>query len=68
MSKRQKKLNLSGRKIAVSFENTMVELPLDSIVPTKVITNAVYASSKYKQIVSSIKEIGVIEPLVVTED
>ncbi len=54
--------------VTVAFDTNLMTLPLDDIIPTRVIPASVSASSKYQQILSSIREIGVIEPLVVTQD
>ncbi|MDG1286705.1 MAG: plasmid partitioning protein RepB C-terminal domain-containing protein [Rickettsiales bacterium] len=54
--------------ITIGFEDRLVELPLKTITPTRVVTKAIKVSIKYKRILSSIREIGVIEPLVVTEE
>ncbi len=38
-------------------------MPLDHLLPSKTVPKGVMSTSKYKQIVSSINEVGLIEPL-----
>ncbi|MEM7620745.1 MAG: plasmid partitioning protein RepB C-terminal domain-containing protein [Pseudomonadota bacterium] len=59
---------LSNGGITLGFDSDMIELRLEQIVPIKVMGNALQNSGKYKQILSSIKEVGVIEPPVVVPD
>lgn len=54
--------------IHIGFESKIVELELDQLIPIKPITPAIKDSRKFQQIISSIKEVGIIEPLVVTKD
>ena len=49
------------------FEQACVTPPIDSISPMYAVTEKVRDSRKYSQIVSSIKEVGIIEPPVVTK-
>jgi len=51
--------------IHIAFEEDLFDLNLNQLVPTKVVRKTTYNSTKFKQIVSSIREIGIIEPLVV---
>lgn len=48
-----------------AFESTTAVLPLSALLPLKTISPTIRASSKYRQIASSIAEVGIIEPLVV---
>lgn len=54
--------------INMGFDSDMVELTLSQIAPLKVVAPSLQASSKYKQIVSSIREVGIIEPPVVSPE
>src|SRR5687768_13991221 len=47
------------------FEQTTLMLLLEQITPTRKFTGNVRITSKYKSILSSIREVGIIEPLVV---
>lgn len=51
--------------VKLSFERTTVRVCVDDIAPLHVITPAVKKGIKYRQICSSIREIGIIEPPVV---
>ena len=50
---------------AASFKSRSVDLPLDRLAPVRTITSAMRATAKYKQIATSLREIGLVEPLVV---
>lgn len=50
-------------KAAFGFDG--ITLPLDAILPIRTIKSSDHAFGKYRAIVASIKEVGVIEPLVV---
>jgi hypothetical protein len=58
----------SSKNIALGFDTVMVTLTLERIIPVKVVAKHLLTSTKYKQIRSSIQEIGIIEPLVVAPD
>ena len=45
------------------FEFETHQIPLEQLLPSKKVPDGVITSRKFKQIVSSIKEIGLIEPL-----
>jgi ParB-like chromosome segregation protein Spo0J len=48
-----------------SFGPSLLVLPLSAILPLKTVPEAIRRSSKFKQIENSVREIGIIEPLVV---
>lgn len=50
-------------KVAIGFDLEPLTVPVDQILPSRKIPEGVVISRKYKQILSSIKEIGLIEPL-----
>lgn len=52
--------------IKIGFETEVVTLALNQIIPLKIIPPSIRNSVKYKQILASIKEVGIIEPLVVS--
>ena len=52
-------------KITIGFEDKVVKLPLDSILPIRQIKGHDYGFGKYKAIIASIQAIGIVEPLVV---
>jgi ParB-like chromosome segregation protein Spo0J len=49
----------------IGFAKERIRLPLDKILPVRVIKDPEKSVSRYPSIVSSIREIGVIEPLMV---
>lgn len=51
--------------VRIAFEQQIAVLPLASLLPRKKIADAQKKTAKYKRILSSITEVGVIEPLVV---
>lgn len=55
---------MSGVRIA--FEQHLLDLPLDRLLPLRPMTPAILESRKYARIATSVAEIGVIEPLAVT--
>lgn len=59
---------MSDNRVKLGFEQQTIELDLKNIVPLKVLTQAIRESRKFQQIIASIREVGVIEPLVVTKE
>ena len=59
-------LPLKEDKIKLGFETETVTLDLKDIIPLKVIAPNIREKVKFKQIFSSIKEVGIIEPPAVT--
>lgn len=47
------------------FETTLQQVPIAAILPVKLLPITVPKSQKYGQIAASIREVGLIEPLVV---
>lgn len=54
------------KKLNKAFEQAIIRLKLSEISPSKEINKDIFASRKYAQIVSSIREIGLIEAPIVT--
>ena len=54
-----------NKKVAMAFDPQGVVLPLESILPLKQLKASVKDSQKYRQVLSSVREIGIIEPLIV---
>lgn len=52
--------------VKIAFEQRVLTLSLDAILPLKQIPETLKKSAKYKRIAKSIEDIGVIEPLVVS--
>lgn len=53
------------KKVAIAFDPQGLILPISSILPLKQITPTFKSSEKYRQFLSSVREVGIIEPLVV---
>jgi hypothetical protein len=53
--------------IRIGFDTDTVTLTLDQIIPLKIITPHLRQSRRYKQIMVSIREVGIIEPPVVSQ-
>jgi hypothetical protein len=56
---------MSKRAVQAAFEKHIVVLPLNIIVPQKVVTKGQREGDFYSQITASLKHVGLIEPLVV---
>jgi len=52
----------------MAFEGTCIRIPIADIQPLKLVDGVAKRTSKYQQIVTSIREVGVIEPPVVARD
>jgi ParB-like chromosome segregation protein Spo0J len=51
--------------VKIGFERTVAVLPLSVLLPLKTVPAEIRQSPKYKQIARSVREVGIIEPLVV---
>jgi hypothetical protein len=51
--------------VKMAFERQVVVLPLSNILPIKRVPDTIKQAMRYKRIVASITEIGIVEPLVV---
>lgn len=56
------------RKVTLGFENDCVTIPVADILPVRVLGKSVKSSRKYVQITASIREVGLVEPPVVTRN
>lgn len=52
-------------QVKQAFEQRVIAVPLDRILPSRQVTHLMVGSKKYVSILSSVKELGVVEPLVV---
>lgn len=66
--KPSKKTALPQAKIRAGFDSETVDLKIDQIILIKIVTPAARKSQKYKQIFASIREVGIIEPPVISRD
>jgi prepilin-type processing-associated H-X9-DG protein len=53
------------KAVRIGFDPVGVTIPLNQILPTRQLKSIVKSSQKYRQILCSVKEVGVIEPLIV---
>ena len=51
--------------VKMAFERQVVILPLSNILPTRRVPDTIKQAMRYKRIVASIAEVGIVEPLVV---
>lgn len=54
-----------AKQVRIGFDPRSVIVPLEAILPMKQLKPAVKISQKYRQILSSVREVGIIEPLIV---
>lgn len=54
--------------IQMSFLEQTIVLDINKLIPSKPVNKTIHKTKKFQQILASIKEIGIIEPPVVTED
>ena len=54
-----------AKPVRVGFNPRGVTIPIINILPVKQLKPIVKASQKYRQILSSVREVGIIEPLIV---
>jgi hypothetical protein len=54
---------MSAVEIRPAFELGAVSVPLDHLVPSRPVNDRLAKSAKYRSLVSSIKEVGLVEPL-----
>ncbi|MCY1293530.1 RepB plasmid partitioning protein [compost metagenome] len=52
-------------QVKQAFEQRVIAIPLERILPTRKLDKGIQGSKKYSSILSSIRELGVIEPLAV---
>ncbi|WP_434575574.1 ParB N-terminal domain-containing protein [Pseudomonas sp. Z3-6] len=52
-------------EVKQAFEHRVIAVPLDRILPSRRVDQLIPGSKKYASILSSIRELGVVEPLVV---
>ena len=63
-------MNIAGprRTVKAAFEAEGAKLPIADILPVKLIAEAIKKTPKYARITASIREIGLVEPVVVGRD
>ncbi len=56
------------KTVVAAFEQELLTLPIDQIAPLYLVTPQKKASIKFQQIAASIREVGIVEPIVVARD
>jgi ParB-like chromosome segregation protein Spo0J len=54
--------------VPTAFSDSTVRVALEDLTPLRPVTDAVRRTRKYSQIVASVREIGTVEPLVISHD
>ncbi len=54
-----------ARQVPIAFDPHGLIVPITSILPLKHIKGSIKSSQKYQQVLSSVREVGIIEPLIV---
>lgn len=52
-------------EVLIAFEKRRITVAINDIHPVKVVAGSVRRTKKYKQIATSVREIGIVEPLIV---
>lgn len=68
MASKPKRQKMMDGQVKVGFDAQTVDLQLSQIIPIKMVSTVTRESQKFKQILASIREVGVIEPPVVAPD
>ena len=53
------------KAVPIAFDLQGVNVPIEDILPLRQVRPALRSSQKYQQVLSSVREVGIIEPLVV---
>ena len=64
----KRKASDTPRSVNLGFENDCVTLSVDAILPLRALGESAKSSRKYRQIVASIGQIGIVEPPVVVRN
>ena len=59
---------MGSETVATGFSDSTVRVPLGDLSPLRPVTETIRRTRKYSQIITSVREIGVVEPLVVAQD
>jgi ParB-like chromosome segregation protein Spo0J len=53
------------KQVAIAFDRQGIVMPIASILPMKQVKASIRLSHKYHQVLASVREVGIIEPLIV---
>jgi hypothetical protein len=54
-----------AKQVSIAFNPQGVVVPITNILPLKQVNPVMRSSQKYQQVLSSVREVGIIEPLIV---
>ena len=54
-----------AKQVSIAFNPQGVVVPITNILPLKQVNAVMRSSQKYQQVLSSVREVGIIEPLIV---
>ena len=54
--------------VKMGFEESSVRIPISDIQPLRLVSGAVKKTAKYAQIAATIREVGIVEPPIVSRD
>jgi RepB plasmid partitioning protein/ParB-like nuclease domain len=54
-----------AKKVSIAFEPQGLTVPLNDILPLKPLKFSIHSSSKFQQVLASVREMGIVEPLVI---
>ncbi|MGA3318787.1 MAG: ParB/Srx family N-terminal domain-containing protein [Candidatus Korobacteraceae bacterium] len=54
-----------AKQVSIAFNPQGIIVPIASILPLKQVKFVMRSSQKYQQVLSSVREVGIIEPLIV---
>jgi ParB-like chromosome segregation protein Spo0J len=59
---------MDPRTVATAFSDSTVRVALGDLNPLRPVTDAVRRTRKYSQIIASVREIGMVEPLMIAPE
>ena len=54
-----------AKQVSIAFNAQGLLVPITNILPLKQVKPVMRSSQKYQQVLSSVREVGIIEPLIV---
>src|SRR5215469_14501100 len=54
-----------AKQVALAFDPQGLVVPISSILPMKHVKTSIKATQKYQQVLASVREVGIIEPLII---
>lgn len=56
---------MAGQHVHLAFERRLAQIPVEAVLPARLVSDVVRGGIKFRRIHASINEVGVVEPLVV---